>query len=136
MQHYTNLFKSAEEITEEIEEIKDILFKFNTDNATEFGEQISEINDRSEIRKIAKALNNSKELYNLIRLSGNFELLEKLDFRKLTVLARLTNDRLALINTKIALENNVGTENILNMALEDVIFCFYKSKRRRNGIGR
>lgn len=128
MEHYSNLFKSSEEITEEIEEIKDILFKYNTENATVFGEQISEINERSEIRELAKALNNTKELYNLIRLSGNFELLEKLDFRKLTVLARLTNERLALINTKLALENNVETENILNTALEDVIFAFTKVK--------
>lgn len=128
MQHYTNLFKSPKEIKEEIGEIKDVLFRFNTENATDFGEQISEINERTEIRKIAKALNNAKELYNLIRLSGNFELLEKLDFRKLAVLSRLTNDRLALINTKEALENNVGTDNILNTALEDVIFAFTKVK--------
>ncbi|GGZ72559.1 type I restriction endonuclease subunit R [Algibacter mikhailovii] len=128
MQHYSNLFKKPEEIKEEIEEIKDVLFKYNTANATVFGEQISEINERSEIRQIAKALNNSKELYNLIRLSGNFELLEKLDFKKLSVLARLTNDRLGLINTRIALENNVDTENILNTALEDVIFAFTKVK--------
>ncbi|WP_339655349.1 type I restriction endonuclease [uncultured Maribacter sp.] len=128
MQHYSNLFKKPEEIKEEIEEIKDVLFKYDTTNATVFGEQISEINERSEIRQIAKVLNNSKELYNLIRLSGNFELLEKLDFRKLSVLARLTNDRLALINTRIALENNVDTDNILNTALEDVIFAFTKVK--------
>ena len=128
MQHYTDLFKSASEIKEEIEVIKDVLFKFNTENATVFGDQISEINERTEIRQIAKALNSAKELYNLIRLSGNFELLEKLDFKKLAVLSRLTNDRLALINTREALENNVGTDNILNTALEDVIFAFTKVK--------
>jgi len=129
MEHYSNLFKSSEEIREEIEEIKDVLFKFDTENKAVFSEQISEINDRTEIRKIAKVLNNAKELYNLIRLSGNFELLEKLDFRKLTVLSRLTNDRLALINTKEALEHNVETTNILNTALEDVIFAFTKIKQ-------
>tara|TARA_R110001592_G_scaffold141264_2_gene362675 strand:- start:1936 stop:5004 length:3069 start_codon:yes stop_codon:yes gene_type:complete len=128
MQHYSNLFKSAEEIQKEIEEIKDVIFKFDTNNAEVFSQQISEINDRAEIREIAKVLNNSKELYNLIRLSGNFELLEKLDFRKLAVLSRLTNDRLALINTKLALENNLETNNILNTALEDIIFAFTKVK--------
>lgn len=128
MEYYSNLFKSAEEITEDIEKIKDVLFKFNTENASIFSQQISEINERSEIREIAKALNLSKELYNLIRLSGNFELLEKLDFKKLSILARLTQDRLALINTKIALEHNVETHNILNTALEDVIFAFTKVK--------
>ena len=61
-------------------------------------------------------------------MSGNFELLERLDFRKLAVLSRLTNDRLALINTKLALENNLETNNILNTALEDVIFAFTKVK--------
>ena len=128
MQHYSNLFKKPEEIEEEIEEIKDTIFKYDTENATIFGQQISEINDKDEVRKIAKVLNNTKELYNLIRLSGNFELLEKLDFRKLSVLSRLANDRLALINTREALENNVDTENILNTALEDVIFAFTKVK--------
>jgi type I restriction enzyme R subunit len=128
MQHYSNLFKSAEEIEQEIEEIKDVLFRFNTINAEIFTQQISEINDRTEIRQIAKVLNNSKELYNLIRLSGNFELLEQLDFRKLITLSRITNDRLALINTKIALETNLETNNILNTALEDVIFAFTKIK--------
>ncbi len=129
MQHYSDLFKSAAEIQKEIEEIKDVIFKFDTNNKETFSQQISEINDRKEIREIAKVLNNSKELYNLIRLSGNFELLEKLDFRKLAVLSRLTNDRLALINTKIALENNLETNNILNTALEDVIFAFTKVKQ-------
>lgn len=128
MQHYSNLFKKPEEIEAEIEEIKDVLFKYATENASVFGNQMTDINDKDEIRKIAKVLNNTKELYNLIRLSGNFELLEKLDFRKLSVLSRLANDRLALINTREALENNVDTENILNTALEDVIFAFTKIK--------
>ena len=126
MEHYSNLFKSSEEIEKDIEKIKDVLFKFDTKNASVFGEQITQINERTEIREIAKALNSAKELYNLIRLSGNFELLEKLDFRKLTILSRLANDRLALINTKEALENNADISNLLNTALEDVIFGFTK----------
>lgn len=128
MEHYSNLFKSTEEITKEIEEIKDVLFKFETNDASVFGDQMTAINDRTEIRQISKALNNAKELYNLIRLSGNFKLLEQLDFKMLAHLSRLANDRLGLINTKISLENNVGTENILNTALEDVIFAFTKVK--------
>ncbi|WP_107037774.1 type I restriction endonuclease subunit R [Brumimicrobium mesophilum] len=128
MQHYSNLFKKPEEVEEEIEEIKDILFKYDTVDAEIFSRQVSEINDREEVRQIAKALNNSKELYNLIRLSGNFDLLDKLDFRKLSVLSRMANDRLSIINTREALENNEETQNILNTALEDVIFAFTKVK--------
>jgi type I restriction enzyme R subunit len=78
--------------------------------------------------EITKALNNAKSLYNLIRLSGNYEMLDKLDFQKLTILSREANNHLALINTKEALENNVDTTNLLNVALEDVLFTFTKVK--------
>jgi type I restriction enzyme R subunit len=128
MEHYSNIFKSQEEINAEIKEIKDVLFHFDTLNAEIFSQQITQINDRSEILRITRALNNAKSLYNLIRLSGNYELLEQLDFNKLTVLSRDANNRLALINAKEALENNIDTSNLLNIALEDVIFAFVKVK--------
>jgi len=128
MQYYSDLFLSPEEIEIQIQEIKDALFYFDTKNAEIFSQQITQINDRKQMLEIAKALNNAKGLYNLIRLSGNYDLLEKLDFRKLTILSRDANNRLALINAKEALENSVDTTNILNIALEDVIFAFTKIK--------
>ena len=128
MQHYSNLFKSQEEITAEIQNIKEVLFHFDTVNAENFSQQISQIKDRSEMQRLVKALNDAKNLYNLIRLSGNYDLLDKLDFHKLTVLSREANNHLALINTKEALENDVDTSNLLNVALEDVLFAFVKVK--------
>lgn len=126
MEHYSNLFKSTEEINEEIAEIKSVLLHYNIDNAELFSQQISQIHDRSEMLKITKVLNNAKSLYNLIRLSGNYDLLEQLDFHKLTQLSHEANNHLALINTKEVLEKNVDTTNLLNIALEDVIFAFVK----------
>lgn len=126
MEHYSNLFKDPEEIESEIAEIKEVLFYYDTKNAEIFSQQISEIEDRAEMLKITKALNNAKSLYNLIRLSGNYELLDKLDFHKLNILAREANNHLALINTKESVENSVDTTNLLNVALEDVVFAFSK----------
>lgn len=128
MQHYSNLFLSKEEIEVQIKEIKSGLFYFDTKDAENFVSQINEINDRKQMLEITKALNNAKALYNLIRLSGNYDLLEKLDFRQLTMLSRRANERLALINTKQQLENSVDTTNLLNIALEDVLFAFTKIK--------
>ena len=127
-EHYTNLFKSEEEINNEIKQIKDVLFHYNTNNAEIFSQQITQIKDKGEMQSLVKALNNAKSLYNLIRLSGNYELLEKLDFNMLSVLSREANNHLSLINTKEALETNVDTSNLLNIALEDVIFAFVKVK--------
>jgi len=128
MEHYSNIFKSKAEIELEIQEIQAILFQFDTQNAENFSQQITQIQDRGEMLKIIKALNNAKSLYNLIRLSGNYEMLEKLDFQKLTILSREANNHLALINTKETLENSVDTTNLLNVALEDVLFAFVKVK--------
>jgi type I restriction enzyme R subunit len=128
MQHYSNIFKSAEEIAAEIQQIKDVLFKYDTKNAEVFSQQITQISDRKQMLEIVKVLNNTRELYNIIRLSGNYEMLDKLDFHKLTQLSREANNRLTLINTKEALENNVDTSNLLNIALEDVLFAFVKVK--------
>lgn len=126
MEHYSNLFKSQEEIEREIVEIRDALFHFDTLNAETFSKQISQIQDRTQMLVIAKALNNAKSLYNLIRLAGHYDLLQKLDFQKLTVLSREANNHLTLLNQKLALESGTDTSNLLNVALEDILFKFTK----------
>lgn len=126
MEFYSNLFKSKEEIEEEIAEIKEVLFHFNTENAELFQQQISQIQDRKKVIQIKKVLGNAKSLYNLIRLFGHFDLLEKVDFKKLSTLYREAENHLALLNTKEAIENNVDNTNLLNVALEDVLFHFTK----------
>lgn len=128
MEYYSNIFKSPEEITAEIHQIKDVLFKYDTKNAEVFSQQITQISDRKQMLEIVKALNNARDLYNRIRLSGNYDMLDKLDFHKLTQLSIEANNRLALINTKEALENDFDASNLLNIALEDVIFAFVKVK--------
>ena len=128
IESFSNLFKSQQEVEQEMREIKDVLLHFNTENKEIFSEQITQINSRGEMLKITQALNNAKSLYNLIRYSGEVEMLDKLDFQMLNVLSREANNRLTMINTKEALENNVDTTNLLNVALEDVIFAFTKIK--------
>lgn len=126
VEHYSNLFLKPEEIEERIGAIKEALFHFNTANAETFSQQVSEIQDRKTMLEITRALNEAKSLYNLIRLSGNYELLDKLDFRKLTTLSRMASDHLALINQKETLETGADNANLLNIALEDVVFAFRK----------
>lgn len=128
MESYSNLFLSPEEINTKIGEIEDALFKFDTANAEIFSNQVAEIGDRKTMLQLTKALNEAKSLYNLIRLSGNYDLLEKLDFKKLGILSRVAQDRLNLINAKENLENANNSENILNVALEEVFFAFTKVK--------
>ncbi|HAU1190629.1 TPA: type I restriction endonuclease subunit R [Legionella pneumophila] len=126
MEHYSNLFKTQEEILDDIEHIKDVLFLFDTENAEIFSQQISEIQDKEKILALKKALSDAKSLYNLIRLQDNCEFLEHLNFQKLNLFYRETCNHLDLINLKESLEDGRNTSNILNVALEDVIFKFTK----------
>lgn len=126
MEHYSNLFKSLEEIAQEIDHIKDVLFRFDTENAEIFTDQVSQIQDRETVLALKKALENAKSLYNLIRLQGDYELLEQLDFAKLNILYRETCNHLDMLNLKESIENGTDTTNLLNVALEDVLFRFIK----------
>ena len=126
METYSNLFKSVEEIEEEIKDIKEKLFAYDLKNAEIFSQQISEIEDRKTVLEIKRALADAKNLYNIIRLYGHFDLLEKIDFRKLTQLYNETARHLDLLNLKESLQNNVDTTNLLNVALENVLFMFRK----------
>lgn len=126
MKTYTNLFKSREEIEQEISDIKEKLFHYDLENSEIFSQQISQIQDRKTVIEIKKALENARSLYNVIRLYGHFELIDRLDFKKLNVLYNETARHLDLLNLKESLENSSDTTNLLNTALENVLFMFHK----------
>lgn len=124
---YENLFKSADEIEKDITEIKSVLWEYNTQNAEIFQQQISEIKDKSLLLKLAKAIRKAAELFNLIRLNGYTNLLEKLDFHKFKLLQNEIEHRIALINQKEALLDGQDITGLLNEALENSIFIFRKT---------
>lgn len=126
MENYSNLFMSKEEIETEIENIKDKLFSFDLKNSEIFSQQITQIEDKKKVLEIKKALENVRNLYNIIRLVGYYDLLEKIDFKKLNELYNETAHHLDLLNLKESLEKNVDTTNLLNVALENVLFMFRK----------
>jgi len=128
LEHYSHLFKSPEEIEQEIEQIKDILFRFDTENAESFSRQISQIQDRNVVLALKKALADARSLYNLIRLQGEYAFLQQLDFQKLNQLYRETCNHLDLLNLKESIENSADTTNLLNVALEEILFMFTKVK--------
>ncbi len=124
--NYSALFKTKEEIEAEFADSKEKLFHYDLKNAETFSKQINEIEDRKQMLEIKKALENVRNLYNLTRLYGHYDLLEKIDFRKFTELLDEAARRLDLLNIKEAIQNNVDTTNLLNVALENVYFTFVK----------
>lgn len=126
MLNYTNLFKSKDEIDAEILEIKEKLFHFDAINSEIFSQQVSEIKEKKDLLELIKVLSNAKELKNIIRLRGLNEQLDKLDFFKLNQLLSVAQAQLDKLNLIDNINSNADTINLLNSALEDVIFLFTK----------
>ena len=125
-QFYSNLFKSAEEIAASIAAINQALFAFDTSNAEVFSRQISQIQDRGQLLALKNALAQARELYNTIRLQGQYEHLQALDFEKLNKLYRVADDALALFNLKERAESGEVDPGLLAQALENIVFRFVK----------
>lgn len=126
IQFYSNIFLSKEEIETEIQNIINKLFRFELQNKEIFSQQITAIQDKKEILEIKQTLLSAKNLYNVIRLMGYYELLNKIDFKQLHLLYIETENHLNLINLKESLNNRIETTNILNFSLEEIFFIFHK----------
>lgn len=126
MEMYSHLFKSEEEIQKEIEEIKETLFHYDTQNREIFSQQIEQITDKKELLRLIKALQLSKELKNIIAVNG-YEALDGIaDFNIWNRLLLEAQNRLDNLNFVESIGNEDVAKNLLNTALEDIVFQFIK----------
>ena len=125
-QRYRNIFKSQEEIEQDIQAIKEKLFLYATDNAELFSQQIRAIDDKQELLDLRAVLDTYKELINIVKLFGYEELSEKLTIEKFHALYTEVNNCIALINLKQNLQDGEDAASLLNLALDQVEFHFRK----------
>ena len=126
IKNFDNLFETKENIEKQIKQIKENLFDFNLENAEIFSKQISSIEDKKKIIEIKKSLENSKNIYNSIRINEHSDLLNILDFKKLSILFNETSRHLDNLNLKESLSKDNENSNLLNIALENIVFTFSK----------
>lgn len=126
MEMYSHLFKSEEEIKTEINEIQETLFHFDIENKEIFSRQITELTDKKELLQLVKALRSAKELKNIIAINGYEGLGELVDFDVLNRLLIEAQNRLDNLNFVESLNSEDETRNLLNTALEDIVFQFIK----------
>jgi len=126
MEHYSNLFKTRAEIENEIAEIKETLFHYDTTNRENFSNQITEINDKKRLLELLKQLINAKELRNIIRLQGEEDLLKNADFSLWHDFRKIVLDRIEMLKFIETINEGEPISNLLNVALEDIYFQFVK----------
>lgn len=123
---FDSLFRSEADIESDLQMVYDKLFSFDLKNAEIFSQQINQISDRQQMLEIKKALESARSLYNIAKLSGHDELLERIDFHKLSQLYNEASHRLDLLNLAELMKQGSEDQNILNAALENVVFTFAK----------
>jgi type I restriction enzyme R subunit len=123
---FGSLFMSKQEIDQQISEVQETISDYTTENLETFSQQINQVEDRQHILELKRALESARDIYNVARLLGYTEILEKLDFKRLAKLLTMVGDRLKLLNLKDAM-NDVNSKELLNTAIEDVIFNFTKT---------
>ncbi|MGX1753442.1 type I restriction endonuclease [Sphingobacterium sp. NPDC055346] len=126
MEMYSHLFKSEEEIKKEIDEIKETLFQYDNQNREIFSQQIAQLSDKKELLQLIKALRTAKELKNIIAVNGYEALGGIADFDVWNRLLLEAQGRLDNLNLLESLGNAQESSNILNTALEDIVFQFIK----------
>ena len=123
---FGSIFMNLEEIENEIRRIKEAVFDYTLDNLEIFNNQVSQIQERETLNELRRALESSRELSNLIKLFGHEDLLKELDFKRLGKALTIVSDRIALLNMQKALSDNADVSELINTAIEDVMFNFEK----------
>lgn len=123
---YRNIFKSQEEIEQDLKNIQDKLFLYATDNAELFSQQITALDDKSELLSLRQALDAYKELLNIMKLFGYDELAKKFSMERLHAMLTEVNNRISIINLKQNMQKSEDMTELLNIALDQVEFHFRK----------
>lgn len=126
VENYSEIFKSHEEIEQDLTAVKNQLFLYDTENMVEFINQINGIDDKKQLLDLRDALQNYKVLHNLIRLFGYDDLYVHFDIDKAIQMLNEVTNRINIINFKQNMENSEDMSGVLNMALDQISFQFRK----------
>lgn len=128
VQNYSNIFKSKEDIENDLNDVKNQLFLYDTSNVVSFINQISEIDDKKQLLNLRQALENYKAMYNLIRLYGYEDLYTHFNVENAIKCLNEVNNRISIINLKNSIDSSEDMSQVLNMALDQIDFQFRKIK--------
>lgn len=123
----TQILEDPENIKEQLKEIRQILFRYTTDNVEIFSSEIGTLEDKQELLKLRKALISAKDCLNLVRTFGTDEQKEefkKLEIPKLPQMLAEVNHHIENINMKETLTNQDATNQMINKAMLNIKFKF------------
>jgi type I restriction enzyme R subunit len=112
-----------------MQESRQALFRFTTDNIEEFTAELSSIEDKQELIDLKKLLISTRDCYNIVRTFGDDDIKQifaKLEIAKLPTMISEIQHHIDNINQKEAFKGNDITRHLVNEAMQDIVFHFRK----------
>ncbi len=126
---FQQVIENPEELERQMKDVKQILFKYTTNDLEEFSSEISTIEDKQVLLDLKKALVSARDCCNLVKTFGDEELKEKfkkLEIEKLPTLISEVQHHIDIINQKEAIADTETTKQIVNEAMYGITFRFDK----------
>lgn len=120
---------SEEEVDEQVQRAKSVLFNFTTNDKEEFRKELDEVESKDSLYELRTILADTKAIVNRVRTSGDEKLLEKIDTLPeggLSTLITEVTHRIERINLVESTEHKADVSGIINVALSEMEFEFKK----------
>lgn len=126
---FEQIIEDPQALIQQMQEVRQVLFEYTTNNLEEFSSEISTIEDKTELLKLKKALITARDCSNIVRTFGDDELKEafsRLEITKLPNMISEVKHHIDNINQKEAFAEDDVTKQLVNEAMEDITFNFSK----------
>lgn len=126
---FGQVLENKETLILQMQEARQVLFSYTTDNVEEFSSEISAIEDKQELLKLKKVLTAARDCCNLVRTFGDDELkkaFSRLEIYKLPEMISEVQHHIDNINQKEAFSQDDSARQLVNEAMQDIVFNFSK----------
>ena len=122
---YTKLFVSVDEAVEKIKASNEVLKDYNVNDLDIFARQIDLISDKAELHKIEHAIEDVRDLENMLVSQGT-DTKDLITIKEIKNLLKIVTRRLDWVNYEQSSSDQENLRQMLNQELENVSFSFYK----------
>lgn len=126
---FRQVIEDKDALIAQMQEVRQVLFNYSTDNVEEFSSEISTIEDKQELLKLKKVLVAARDCCNIVRTFGDDDLkatFAKLELTKLSQMISEIQHAIDSINQKEVFESSDTTRHLVNEAMQDIEFNFRK----------
>ncbi len=125
---FEQVLENPAEIVQRMNEIRETLFQYTTDNVEEFSSEISTLEDKKELLALRSALVAAKEMANMVRTFGSDDLKSKfaaLDIPRIPAMLKEVSHRIDLINLREKFSPSEEAKQAITDAMADIQFDFH-----------